>query len=109
MGESAGAKEGGVVDQVMHSIAIECLPKDLVEAIEVDITEMEIGDSLCISDLDLGAKFVTTLEDSAIVVSVAAPRAEEEPEEEGLEGAEGAAEGAEPEVITEKKVDENAG
>ncbi len=109
VGESAGAKEGGVVDQVMHSIAVECLPKDLVESIEVDIAEMEIGDSLYVSDLDLGSKFATTVGDGAIVVSVAAPRAEEEPEEEGLEGVEGAAEGAEPEVITEKKVDEDAG
>ena len=106
VGESAGAKEGGVVDQVMHSIAVECLPKDLVESIEVDITEMEIGDSLCVSDLGLGTTFVTTIEADAIVATVATPRSEEEPEEEGIAGA---VEGAEPEVITEKKGDEDAG
>lgn len=106
VGECAGVKEGGVVEQAMHSIAIECLPKDLVESIEVDITEMDIGDSLCVADLDLGTKFITTVDAAVIVASVAAPRAEEEPGEEGAEGI--VAEGAEPEVINEKKADDSA-
>ncbi len=105
VGEAEGVKEGGVLDQVMHSISVECLPRNLVESIEVDVSEMNIGDSLCVADLALGTKFITTLEDDAIVASVAMPRAEEEPEEDGL-GA--AAEGAEPEVINEKKADDEA-
>jgi len=103
VGEAVGVKEGGVMDQVMHSISIECLPRNLVESIEVDISEMDIGDALHVSDLDLGEKFKTSIEGDAIVATVAAPRVEEEPEEEGVEGAL-----AEPEVITEKKADEEA-
>jgi large subunit ribosomal protein L25 len=102
IGEAAGVKEGGVIEQVMHSIAIECLPKDLIESIEVDVSDMGIGDSMCVSDLNLGNKFRTQVEEDAIVVSVAEPRAEEEPEEEVAEDVEG----AEPEVISEKKADE---
>jgi large subunit ribosomal protein L25 len=105
VGEAAGVKEGGVMDQVMHSIAIECLPKDLVETIEVDVSEMAIGDALCVSDLNLGSKFATSIEADSIVASVAMPRAEEEPEEEELAEV---AEGAEPEVINEKKADDEA-
>lgn len=105
VGEAEGVKEGGVLDQVMHSISVECLPRNLVESIEVDVSEMNIGDSLCVADLALGTKFITTLEDDAIVASVAMPRAEEEPEEDGLGDA---AEGAEPEVINEKKADDEA-
>ncbi len=105
VGEAAGVKEGGILDQVMHSISIECLPRNLVESIEVDVSEMGIGDTLCVADLALGTKFTTTIEEDAIVASVAVPRAEEEPEEEGLADA---AEGAEPEVISEKKADDEA-
>jgi len=105
VGEAAGVKEGGILDQVMHSIAIECLPRDLVESIEVDVSEMTIGDTLCVADLALGTKFTTTIEDDVIVASVAMPRAEEEPEEEGLADT---AEGAEPEVSSEKKADDEA-
>ncbi len=103
VGEAAGVKEGGVIDQVMHSISVECLPRNLVESIEVDISEMNIGDALHISDLDLGSKFTTSLAANTIVASVSAPRVEEEPEEGAAEGA-----NAEPEVINEKKVDEAA-
>lgn len=106
IGESAGVKEGGVLDQVMHSISVECLPKNLVEAIEVDISEMGIGDVLHVSDLDLGTKFTTSIEADAIVASVAVPRAEEEPDEDAEDGV--AVAGAEPEVINEKKADEEA-
>jgi len=106
VGEPAGVNAGGVLDQIMHSIAIECLPKDLVDSITLDVSGLEIGDTMCVSDLNLGSEFRALVEDDAIVASVAAPRAEEEPEEEELaEGAE-AAEGAEPEVISEKKADD---
>ena len=102
VGEAIGMKAGGNLDLVMHTIAIECLPGDLVESIEVDVSEMEIGDSLHVSDLKLGAKLKLLGDEDAIVISVSAPRAEEEEEDEGAE----AVEGAEPEVITEKKADE---
>ena len=101
VGEAAGVKSGGTLDQVMHSIPVECLPRNLVEKIELDVSEMEIGDVLHVSDLQLGDKFKALVEEDAIVAAVAAPRAEEE--EEGEEGAEVS---AEPEVITEKKEEE---
>jgi large subunit ribosomal protein L25 len=103
-GEAAGVKEGGVLEQVMHSIPVECLPKDLVESIEVDVSEMGIGDTLCVSDLNLGSVLKTQLEPDAIIATVAEPRVEEEPEEE--EALEEEGEGAEPEVISEKKAEE---
>lgn len=102
VGEAAGVKGGGALEQVMHSIAIECLPQDLVESIEVDVSEMEIGDTLCVSDLNLGRKLKTIIEGDVIVATIAEPRAEEEPEEEVVEEVEG----AEPEVISEKKADD---
>jgi len=97
VGEAEGVKAGGSLDLVMHSVAIECLPGDLVETIEVDVSEMEIGASLQASDLNLGAKLTLLTDSDAIVITISGPRAEEEEGE--------VAEGAEPEVITEKKSD----
>lgn len=96
VGEAKGVKVGGILDHVMHSIAVECLPGDLVEAFEIDVSNLEIGDSLHVSDLNLGSKYKILVDETAIVAGVSGPQAEVEEEEEG-EGA------AEPEVITEKK------
>ncbi len=102
-GEAAGVKAGGSVDHVMHAIAVECLPGDLVESIEVDISALEIGQSLHVSDLKIDSKLTLLVDADSIVASVASPRAEEE--EEAVEGEAGA---DEPEVITEKKEGEEA-
>ncbi|VGO15319.1 50S ribosomal protein L25 [Pontiella desulfatans] len=99
VGEAAGVKAGGTLDHVMHSIEVECLPKDLVEKIEIDVSEMGIGDALHVSDLQLGAKFKALVDEDAIVAAVAAPRVEEEEDEDGSAA-------SEPEVITEKKDEE---
>jgi large subunit ribosomal protein L25 len=103
VGESAGVKVGGSLDIVMHAIAVECLPGDLVESIEVDISDLEIGDSLHLSQVKLSSKLKSLGDEEAIVLSVTAPRLEEEDEE--AEVVEGDA-GAEPEVINEKKAEE---
>jgi large subunit ribosomal protein L25 len=96
VGEAAGVKAGGTLDHVMHSIEVECLPKDLVDNIEVDVSKLGIGDVLHVSDLGLGSQFKVMVDEDAIVAAVSAPRAEEEEEEDDEAG-------TEPEVITEKK------
>lgn len=103
VGEAVGVKTGGILDLIMHSLAVECLPGDLVESIEIDVSEMEIGNTLHVSDVTLAPRLKLLSDPEAIVVSVAEPRVEEEPEEEVAE-----AEGAEPEVISEKKAEEEA-
>jgi large subunit ribosomal protein L25 len=84
---------------------VECLPTDIVEQFHVDVSELNIGDSISVEDLDIDTTKFTVLTSSEIAVaSVAAPRVEEEEEEEEGE----LEEGAEPEVIGEKKEDEEA-
>ena len=98
VGEAAGVKAGGILDHTMHSIAVECLPGDLVESFEVDVTALEIGQSLQISDLNLDSKYKLLVDEESIVAGVSGPQAEEEEEPEEAEAG-----AAEPEVITEKK------
>jgi len=98
--------EGGVLDQTLRELEIECDPSDIPDHAELDVTNMVIGDSLHVSDIKLPAN-VKILDDPETSVAVlAAPRAviEETP---AVEAVEGAAEGAaEPEVIGKGPGDE---
>jgi large subunit ribosomal protein L25 len=69
-GAAKGVKEGGLLDFLMHSIELECLPTQIPEHIDVDITDLEIGHSLHISDLQIPSG-VKLLEDpKATVVNI---------------------------------------
>ena len=90
-GEPAGVKAGGVLNQVASTINVQALPLEVPEHIEADISAMEIGDTLRLSDLS-APEGVTFLDDpdETVIATVAAPRVEEEPEpteeEEAAEG-----------------------
>jgi len=99
VGDAAGVKEGGVLNVVVHELNLEALPADLPEAIEADVSELEIGGSFTVADV-AAPKGVTLLDDpETLVATVNMPTVEVEPEE-GAEGVEG--EAAEPELIGEE-------
>lgn len=105
VGLSIGVKnEGGVVEFVTRHVEVECLPEDIPEHFDVDVTELHISQHLSVSDLTVGPKVKLLEEADTIVVVIAAPKAEETPAV--VEGAV-AATPAEPEVI--KKGKEAAG
>jgi large subunit ribosomal protein L25 len=92
---------GGVLEHLLREVEVECLPSDLMEFIEVDVSNLNIGDNLTVADIKLDAARYHILSQADLAVAgVAAPAAEEEkPAEEAVAGAEA----AEPEVIKEKK------
>jgi large subunit ribosomal protein L25 len=99
VGTPLGVKEGGIQQITMRELAISCLPANIPEQIEVDVSELNIGDSIHVSDLDIPNVDILAEERRTIVV-ISAPTvvkaASEEEEEEGVEGEEGeAAEGEE--------------
>jgi large subunit ribosomal protein L25 len=53
-GNPAGVREGGVLESPLHEIEVECLPKDLPERIDVDISELRVNQSLHVRDIKLG-------------------------------------------------------
>lgn len=68
VGEAPAAMEGGQVSQLLNEITVKCLPADIVEAIEVDISEVKIGDTLHISDLKISKNFeIMNHEEEAVV------------------------------------------
>jgi large subunit ribosomal protein L25 len=100
VGEATGAKEGGVLTQIVTELNVEALPLEVPASLEYDVSELRIGDSAHLSQVTL-PEGVTLLDDAeAVFASVAQPTREEVPEPvEGAEGevAEGeAAEGEEP-------------
>ena len=110
-GEAAGVKEGGVVEHHLREVAVECFPQDVPDQIEIDITEIELGDMVHVSDLVApeGVTILTNLEDAVLsIITPAVLRTEADlsvPGEEGVEvpAAEGE-EGAEAPAEAEGEV-----
>jgi large subunit ribosomal protein L25 len=90
-GEAAGVKEGGVVEHHLREVAVECYPQDVPDQIEIDITEIELGDMVHVSDLVApeGVTILTNLEDAVLsIITPAVLRTEADlsvPGEEGVE------------------------
>ena len=97
---SPGVKEKGVVEHTLRELPIKALPKDIPDALEVDMANMAIGDVIHLSELEMPIgvtlqKLVDETHDP-IVVAISAPRLiEEEPEPELEASEEGAEEGSE--------------
>ncbi len=94
VGYAKGMKEGGLLEQPLKSLEIEALPNKIPNSIQVDVTELNIGDSIHVSDLK--AEDYKILEDeTTVVVRIAEPASEEEVTVENEE--------VEPEVIEKGK------
>jgi large subunit ribosomal protein L25 len=106
VGESHGVKEGGVVEHHLWEIRVQCLPGDVPERIEGDITKLGIGESLKVGELTLPPGIEVLTDADETVVSVVPPPIIQVEEEvaEALEGveAEAAAEGATAEEAAEE-------
>jgi large subunit ribosomal protein L25 len=97
-GEPAGVRDGGVLEQLVFSLAIQAKPADIPNAIEVDVSALEIGDQMRIEELSIPAGVAVQNEPDELVVQVVMPRVVEEPEPEPEEGEEVEGEAAEGEA-----------
>ncbi len=95
-GNPIGVKEGGVLQHILHKLELECLPTNIPSHIDIDISGLNIGDSVKVSDLKLGDVKILN-DENASIVSVVAPTVEKEVTAEAAETP------AEPEVITKSK------
>ncbi len=97
IGEPAGVKVGGILEQLISEIEVSCLPGDVVEVIPVDVSGLEVGHHLCVSDLPLPSGLTVLTAGDVVVASVALPGAEKSEVAEGESAA-----GAEAVAGTEK-------
>jgi large subunit ribosomal protein L25 len=101
IGTPAGVRlGGGVLSQILHEVEIECLPGDIPSHIDVDVSELEVGGAIHISDLPHAAKLKFLGEEDALVAHVTLMK--EEVEVEPVAGP------AEPEVAKKGKQDADA-
>ena len=97
------ANEGGILEHVLRALTVQCLPGDLIEEIELDVTALSVGKTLRVRDMKIDAAKYRIMDDpDQVIAAVAAPRTEEEEKAE----ADAAATAAGPEVLTEKKAEE---
>jgi large subunit ribosomal protein L25 len=109
VGESPGVKAGGVLEHHLWDIHVECLPTNVPEAIEIDVSGLEIGDSLRVGDLTApdGVTILTNPDESVIAAVQPQMAIEPEEEEEAAEAVEGEAAEEEGEGATAEEA-ENA-
>lgn len=93
---------GGLLEQSLRSLSIECLPRDLPDVITVDVSALNIGDAIHVREIPLPSGVTANMPPDLTAISILAPTVEEEP-------AAGAAEApTAPEVIKEKKEEPEA-
>ncbi|MDD4871034.1 MAG: 50S ribosomal protein L25 [Kiritimatiellae bacterium] len=98
VGDPVGViSEGGVLDQLIRAVEVECLPTDLVEGIEVDVSGLKVGDAILVNQIKVDPKLVILTNGSVAVALVSIPKVIEETP------AEAEATPTEPEVIGAKK------
>ena len=101
-GESQGVKlDGGILEQVTRQVRVSCLPGDIPEHLDIDVSALKIGDHLSVSDLKQSDRY-RIISDPTLVLAVCSPPAKEEAPAAGVVDAAAAAP-TEPEVIKKGK------
>ncbi len=104
VGEAIGVKrDGGILEHVLWELDIECLPTQIPEKIDVNVDELEIGNSIHVRDLKVDNDIKILTDPEEVVMIVEHPKVEEEPEAEEEVSEEST---QEPEVIGEKEREE---
>ena len=106
-GEPKGVKQqGGVLEFIRREIEIECLPADIPEHVEIDVSDLMLHQGIRVRDIAVDAKWKPLSDPDMMIVHVIAPKAEEVVAPADAAAAPTAA--AEPEVIKKGKKDEDA-
>ena len=103
-------EEGGFLQHIRRDITVSCLPDSLIDSLDIDVSEMNIGDTVHIRDIEFPEGITCSEEGHLTVVVVSAPGGGTEEEEEGLEeGIEEEAAASEEETAEESKEEKKGG
>lgn len=103
-GEPRGLSEGGILDQRLASIEIECLVGQIPETLHPSVSQLGLGESLTIGDLELPDGVVALLAADERIATLRAPAVETDADEDAEDSAEGS---AQPELIGRSKEEES--
>ncbi len=107
--DSPGVKEGGVLELVTREVAVEALPTDIPDAIEHDVSTMEIGDTVTLESIVPPANVTVVGDPETVVATITPPRLQAEAEAEIEQETELVAEGATAEEAEQVATEEGAG
>lgn len=107
-GNAIGVKEGGILDEILREISVECLPTNIPNSYIIDVSELDIGDSIHVEVLDAQEGVTIMHDDEDTIVTVVAPKVEAEPVEEEVEGEEGEGEEGAAEEVEEEGTEEGS-
>jgi large subunit ribosomal protein L25 len=82
VGKSEGVVKGGILQPVVREVEVECLPSDIPPSLDVDVTPLDIGNTLHVSTLTMPEGVVAIYDTDFTLVTVVAPSVEEEPKAE---------------------------
>jgi large subunit ribosomal protein L25 len=106
-GEPKGVKQqGGILEFIRREIVIECLPGDIPENVDVDVSELMLHQGIRVRDVATDPKWKSVTEGEAMLVHVIMPKAEEAPAPADAAAAAATATPVEPEVIKKGKKEE---
>jgi large subunit ribosomal protein L25 len=87
VGEAPGVQEGGILQHMLRTVTVSCLPTNMPDRLEADISGLNMGDQVTVGDLEAPEGVQIVSEPNSVIALVVAPMAEEEEEEEELEEA----------------------
>jgi large subunit ribosomal protein L25 len=90
VGKAAGVVRGGILQPIVREIEVECLPLDIPAYFDVDVSELDIGDSVHVEELTMPANVTAVYDSNFPLVAVVPPTVEEAPAAAAVEPAEGA-------------------
>lgn len=78
VGEADGEKDGGVIQQTLHEISVTATPNNIPQSIEVNISELQVAETIAISDIKSGSNYEINNEEDEVIVTILPPQQEEE-------------------------------
>jgi large subunit ribosomal protein L25 len=78
VGEAAGVKDGGVLQQPLHEISITAKAANIPQQVEIDVTNLQVGETITIADIPSAGAFSINHDDAEVVASILPPKQEEE-------------------------------
>jgi large subunit ribosomal protein L25 len=105
-GKAKGVENGGILQIIRRELEVQCFPLDVPESIEIDITDLDVGDSIHLGDISRQSKIEFLDDENFTVVTIVSPKIEEEEEpveEEAEEGEAGIAEEGEEKPESDDK------
>ncbi|EKN62661.1 50S ribosomal protein L25/general stress protein Ctc [Schinkia azotoformans] len=78
VGDAQGVKDGGTLQQPLYKVNVRCLPTNIPEKIDIDISAYNIGDVITVGDIKVDGKYEVLDDDSTVIASILQPKVEDE-------------------------------